>query len=135
MEAEYKKEPFYAIEDLIEKALEENRIEKVTAYSLEYLKMAESFKNNWNYGNAIFYGNFYLSYSSLKQKNLSLALEYLKLASLSPGSPQLDSFGLFSSLVVRTHLIILAKLKQKKALIEFAENCKKFLIPLQSCWD
>ena len=133
MEAEYekiKKEPFYAIEYLIEKAIEENHIEKVTIYSLEYLKMAESFKNNWNYGNAIFYGNFYLSYASLKQKDLSSSLEYLKLASLSPGSPQLDSFGPFNSPEVRTHLKALAELKydQFLELLESKLNLKKIVI-------
>lgn len=131
MEVEHKKiriEPFHSIQNFVEKAIEENRIEKVTTYSLEYLKMAELFKTNWHYGNAIFYGNFYLSYTSLKQKDLSSSLKYLKLASLSPGSPQLNSFGPFNSPEIRTHLKALAELKQKKALIEFAENCKKFFV-------
>jgi hypothetical protein len=55
------------------------------------------------------------------------ALKYLIAASNTPGSPQLDSFGPFVNENVRKLLQEFAKLSEKKALIEFANNCKKFI--------
>jgi tetratricopeptide (TPR) repeat protein len=58
-----------------------------------FLKLAESFKENWNYGNAIHNANLVLGICAFDSGDIDAAKEYLEKAGGSPGSPQLGSFG------------------------------------------
>jgi hypothetical protein len=55
--------------------------------------VALQYPEDWNYGNAIYYGNFVLGRIAAREDNLVLAGQYLLAAGATPGSPQLDSFG------------------------------------------
>lgn len=119
--------PFYFLDELLSRALTEKKWDKVETYANEYLKVAETYKDNWNFGNAIFDSHMALTSLALQKGNKKLAIEHLILASKTPGSPQLDSFGPFNSPLHTAPVLELSKLNEKKALIEFAQNCKKFL--------
>jgi len=57
------------------------------------LRVAEEFRENWNYGNAIHWANIWLGLVAHKEGNILQASLYLLRASKTPGSPQLRSFG------------------------------------------
>lgn len=59
----------------------------------ELLRTAANFKKDWNYGNAIHRANLVLGRVSLLNGDLDGAKKHLKAAGLTPGSPQLNSFG------------------------------------------
>jgi hypothetical protein len=60
---------------------------------MQLLQTAPQYPQDWNYGNAIFYGNFVLGRISVKRGDFAAAGKYLLAAGATPGSPQLDSFG------------------------------------------
>ena len=55
--------------------------------------MAEIYRCNWNYGNAIHEANRILGLISLDEMDIEAAASFLIEAGKSPGSPQLDTFG------------------------------------------
>lgn len=122
-----KVKPFYFIHEVLEQAMNESKWDKAEFYAKEYLALAPFHKNDWNYGNAIFDSNVALSQIALSRGDKKNALKYLIAASNTPGSPQLDSFGPFNNENVRKLLQEFARLSEKKTLIEFANNCKKFV--------
>lgn len=125
----HRDEYFSYLTDLIEKSLDKNDCVSVKKYSAEAFKIAEIVKGDWksggwNYGNAIFVGHMALGSCSLQEKNLEQALVHLKKASESPGSPQLDSFGLMQAeMRLATELL---KKGEKMPVINFLNECHKF---------
>lgn len=87
------KDLFYELADLAKKALNAGKIDKAGVYSKQLLQMARQYPKDWNYGNAIFYGNFVLGRIAIQRGDIRQAGEYLLAAGATPGSPQLDSFG------------------------------------------
>jgi hypothetical protein len=59
----------------------------------EYLELASVYRCNWNYGNAIHEANRILGLMSLDAGHIDDAAGFLEKAGMSPGSPQLNSFG------------------------------------------
>jgi hypothetical protein len=68
---------FDRLPDLAKRAFNAGEIEKAKAYSTQLLQMAPEYPKSWNYGNAIFYGNFVLGEISLQQGNVAQASQYL----------------------------------------------------------
>jgi hypothetical protein len=87
------KEFFETSTRLASRAFNAGDIEKATAYSKQLLHMAPQYPKDWNYGEAIFYGNFVLGRIAIRQGDLKQAGQYLLAAGATPGSPALDSFG------------------------------------------
>lgn len=112
---------FYDISDLIDEAVFENKTELAVRLSDEYLKLAEEYKKNWNYGNAIHDANIAKGIVELRMGNLAKSGEYLVKASKSPGSPQLDSFGPDLELAN-----VLLKKGQKDQVIEYLKGIEVF---------
>ena len=83
----------YALPKLAKRAFEAGDTEKASSYAKQLLTMASDYRNDWNYGNAIYYGNFVLGRIAVHQGDLAQAGQYLLAAAATPGSPQLDSFG------------------------------------------
>lgn len=121
------KEKFYFINEVIELSISDKNWVKTEKYAKEYLSLAELFKDNWNYGNAIFDANIALSISAFNTNRKLEASKLLVEASKTPSSPQLDSFGPFNRKTVNSHLENLLSVGEKNAVLEFAENCNSFM--------
>lgn len=81
------------MEGWIKRAYRKRRWRHAEVLSHSYLAQAERLNSDWNYGNAIHDGNQFLGLIRLRQGDVEGAKAYLLAAGLSPGSPQLDSFG------------------------------------------
>jgi hypothetical protein len=96
--------------------------DKAETYANELLSDANTYRTNWNYGNAIFHGNMILGRVALKRdNNVSRAESYLLAAGKTPGSPQLMSFGPNMSLA--NDLLIAG---ERETVLEFIDECSKF---------
>ncbi len=87
------KEQFHGVSELLKQAWAEKNIEATKELSQQYLALANHFKRDWNYGNAIHQANIFLGLASLRSGQLQEAKTYLIAAGKSKGSPQLNSFG------------------------------------------
>ena len=94
---------------------------KAETYSRQLLAMAPKHPDDWNYGNALFFGNLVLGRISVRRGNLPQAGEYLLAAGKTPGSPQLDSFGPNMSLA-RDLLVQ----QQRDVVLQYFMLCKHF---------
>lgn len=111
----------YALPDLAKRALDTGDTAKAADYAQQLLKMASDYRNDWNYGNAIFYGNFVLGRIALQQGDTARAGQYLLASAATPGSPQLDSFG--PNMTLARDLLTKG---QKDVVMQYFEACKKF---------
>ena len=84
---------FYMISTQMERAYRKDRLQRAEKLSHEYLSLADRFAHDWNYGNAVHDANQILGLIRLREGNVDAAKLYLLRAGLTPGSPQLDSFG------------------------------------------
>jgi hypothetical protein len=112
---------FYALSDLAKTAFNLGHLDEAQKYAGELLQEAPKHPNDWNYGNAIYYGNFVLGRVALLQGNVQLAGQYLLDASSTPGSPQLNSFG--PNLTLAKELL---EKGQGPVVLEFFARCKNF---------
>ena len=112
---------FYSLADLAKRAFNAGEAEKASVYSKRLLEMAPKYTKDWNYGNAIYYGNFVLGRIAVNKDNLAQAGEYLLAAGGTPGSPQLDSFGPNMSLAKE-----LLEKNQSDVVLHYLGLCKTF---------
>lgn len=84
---------FYSMDGRIKRAYRRRQWRRAEVLAHEYLALAERLNPDWNYGNAIHDGNQWLGLIRVRQGDVEGAKAYLLAAGLSPGSPQLDSFG------------------------------------------
>jgi tetratricopeptide (TPR) repeat protein len=116
-----REERFYVLEAVATTAFEAGNIPKAQQYATELLESAPQFKTNWNYGNAIFKGNFVLGRIALRRGDTVGARERLIAAGNTPGSPQLDSFGPNMTLAKE-----LLEKGERDSVITFLQACGKF---------
>jgi len=90
------------------------------SYAQELLKSSTD-PNNWNHGNAIYFGNIVLGQVALRQGSIDDAKAYLLAAGKTPGSPQLNSFGPNMSLAKD-----LFEAGEHQALLTFFDECHAF---------
>lgn len=76
---------------------------------------------DWYTGNAIHHGNTILGRLALADGDIKKALFYLKEASKTPGSPQLNSFG--PNMILAQELL---ERRQRKPVVSYLKACKKF---------
>jgi len=112
---------FYKLPDLAKRAFSAGDIDKAEAYSKQLLQIAPQYPKDWNYGNAIYYGNFVLGRIAVQQRNLVQAGQYLLAAGGTPGSPQLNSFG--PNLALAKDLF---DKSQSDVVLQFFALCKSF---------
>jgi tetratricopeptide (TPR) repeat protein len=86
-------EHFYLLDDLAWEAFKSGNYSKAETYAKKLLEAANKHTNDWNQGNAIYYGNSVLGLLALQKKDTNQARQYLLAAGESKGSPQLNSFG------------------------------------------
>jgi hypothetical protein len=111
---------FYRLVDLAKAAFDAGDA-KATVYANELLNVAPQYSTDWNYGNAIYFGNWVLGRVALQQGNTAAAGQYLLSAGATPGSPQLNSFG--------PNMILAQELLQKgqtAEVLQFFNLCANF---------
>lgn len=84
---------FLGLRTAAERAFEAGEIVEAEHLSKELLRLADQFNEDWNYGNAVHHGHLLLGRIYLKRQHVDAAGEQLLLATNTPGSPQLSSFG------------------------------------------
>jgi hypothetical protein len=96
-------------------------LEKAELFANETLTIAERFKDDWNYGNAIHKGHLTLGRIALRRNDIEEAKKQLLLAGKTPGSPQLDSFG--PNMVLAKELLDKG---EKEIVLMYLELCEVF---------
>jgi len=91
---------------------------------------ANSWKQDWNYGNAIHVGNMVLGLVALKEGKIEEAKKSLLAAGKTPGSPQLNSFG--PNMLLAKGLL---EAGEKDTVVEYLDLCAKFWRPKSSRVD
>lgn len=89
---------FYQLAPLAKAAFSAGDLVKARSYADQLLAMAPQYPQDWNYGNAIYFGHMVLGRVELAQGNTPLAENHLLASAKTPGSPQLNSFGPNTSL-------------------------------------
>jgi hypothetical protein len=112
---------FYKLPDLAKLAFSADDIDKAEAYSEQLLQIAPQYPKDWNYGNAIYYGNFVLGRIAVLRGNLVQAGQYLLAAGGTPGSPQLNSFG--PNMTLARELL---EKGQSEVVLQYFTLCKSF---------
>ncbi len=115
---------FHTLRQHFEILFRENELEKTQQLGQEYLELAKSHQQDWNYGNAIHHGNLILGRIALKKGNLSEAKSFLIKAGNSPGSPQLNSFG--PNMYLAKELL---EKGEKEVVLEYLKLCETFWNP------
>ena len=85
------------------------------------LQIADKYKDDWNYGNAICKGHLTLGRIELLRGNISDAKSHLILAGKTPGSPQLDTYG--PNMLLAKELL---EKGEKETVLEFLKLCERF---------
>jgi len=112
---------FYELSPLAKRAFNAGETDKAEAYAKQLLSQAPQYRNDWNYGNAIFFGNFVLGRVSLSKGDVKQADHYLLASAKTPGSPQLDSFGPNMTLAKE-----LLDQGESEPVLQYLELCKNF---------
>ncbi|MES9828409.1 MAG: tetratricopeptide repeat protein [Candidatus Thiodiazotropha sp.] len=84
---------FTKMDDQAYEELKSGNYDEARSISTELLKVAEQYKDDWNYGNALHHGNTVLGLIAIKEGKIDQAIKYLRKSGNVEGSPQLDSFG------------------------------------------
>jgi uncharacterized membrane protein YeaQ/YmgE (transglycosylase-associated protein family) len=120
-EATTDQERFYALDAAAKESFNVGKIDDANQFATQLLNLAPSFKDNWNYGNAIQDGNLVLGRIAVRDGRLEEAKNYLLEAGKSPGSPQMDSFGPNMSLAKD-----LLEKGERDTVLQYFELCRKF---------
>jgi peroxiredoxin/tetratricopeptide (TPR) repeat protein len=94
---------------------------KAAESASELLGNAPQYPDDWNYGNAMHWGNIVLGRVALKEDKVEEARKRLLAAGATKGSPQLNSFGPDWDLARE-----LVNKGEKDAVLEYIELCRKF---------
>jgi hypothetical protein len=119
--AQTREDLFYSLNDAAKLAVEAHALDRAELYSNELLELSGDFKENWNFGNAIFDGNMVLGRVALRRGNIEEAKRRLLKAVTTPGSPQLDSFG--PNMALARELI---KEGEGKVVQQYLDLCRRF---------
>lgn len=84
---------FLGLRDAAERALRRGQLDKTSRLAQELLDLAEQYRHDFHYGNAVHHGHRLLGEVALRRGDIGRAREELLAAGRTPGSPQLNSFG------------------------------------------
>ncbi len=116
------RERFYALANVAKAAFDAGELDKADRYGRELLSTAPEYQKDWNYGNAVFYGNMMIGRVALKRDhNMLLASSSLIASGKTTGSPQLNSFGPSMSLAKD-----LLTVGERDTVLEFLTLCRSF---------
>lgn len=97
--------------------------QRAASFARELLDLAECYRGDWNYGNAVHKGHLILGRVALRRGDVATARSELLLAGGTPGSPQLDSFGPNMTLAKE-----LLEAGEKATVLEYFELCRRFWV-------
>ena len=97
-----------------------NDLTSAQKYASLLLRLAEKYKNDWNYGNAVHDGNIVIGKVILESGDIEKATYHLLEAGKSPGSPQISAFG--PSMMLAFSLL---EAGESKTVIQYLQSCKK----------
>jgi hypothetical protein len=104
-----------------ERALHGGDLAEAERRARELLDLAEQYKSDWNYGNAVHHSHLLLGQVALARGDVVSAVAHLHDAGRTPGSPQLSSFG------PNMHLAqALLRADQAEAVVAYLELCRAF---------
>ena len=112
---------FFELRLMMEEAFSDDNLDLARELAIEYLEIASSRKENWNYGNALHHSNLILGRIALKNEDLITAKKHLIIAGATPGSPQLNSFGPNMRLAKE-----LLEKGEKETVIQYINMTKRF---------
>lgn len=111
----------FLYDDLAELAFELGEWFLAKTFAAKSVRQAYKYGKDWSSGNAIHNGNCVLGRMALKNGEMNAARRYLKNASKTEGSPQLNSFGpnmRFAQEMLRAG--------ERDSVIKYLEECKRF---------
>lgn len=112
---------FHALNDAAKTHFEAKKYEAARLYADELLGLTERYREDWNYGNAVYDAHTVLGRLALLDGKVELSKEHLFAAVKTPGSPTLDTFGPNMSLAKD-----LLERGQKDTVVAFLNECKRF---------
>jgi len=107
-----------------ERALAWGNPDEAEALAKQLLEMAERYREDWYYGNAVHHAHTVLGQVELARGNPAAAEIALLESGRTPGSPQLNSFG--PSMALAEELLDIGR---SDAVVEYLELCKEFWCP------
>lgn len=112
---------FLGLKERAEAALDRDNAPQAECLANELLELAERYRRDWNYGNAIHHGNKIRGLCALRAGRISEAEDCLRASAHSPGSPQLNSFGPSMRLAAA-----LLQYDARQTVLDYLEDCKTF---------
>jgi hypothetical protein len=85
------------------------------------LLLADLYRDDWNYGNAIHFAHTVLGLLALRNGDTRLACEELEKSGETPGSPQLGSFGPTMRLAKE-----LLNCRESPSVLRYFQQCRRF---------
>ncbi len=113
---------FYKMSDLASAQFAAGEIIAAEETCGKLLMIAENYKDDWNYGNAVHIANIVLGRVCLNRGDVSAACDYLLRAGDTPGSPQLNSFGPKFGLARD----LLLEHDEREVVIQYLKRCSQF---------
>ena len=112
---------FLALHWRAEKLLDRGHLDRADRFARELLSLADGYRDDWNYGNAVHKGHLILGRVALSRGDTATARSELLLAGDTPGSPQLDSFGPNMRLAKE-----LLEVGERAVVLEYFGRCRRF---------
>jgi tetratricopeptide (TPR) repeat protein len=112
---------FMGLDYLAVQALEDGKLERAARLAEELLVVAQRYRPNWNYGNALHQAHLVLGRVALARGNITKACEELLKAADVRGSPQLKTYGPNMRLALE-----LFRRGERDTLLKYFERCRIF---------
>jgi tetratricopeptide (TPR) repeat protein len=119
--AESEPDLFYALPRGAAAAFHLEKYEYASELAARALALAPSYKDDWNFGNAVHYAHTIFGLVALQNNNLAVAICELGKAGATPVSPQLDSFGPTMQLAKA-----LLRCGESEAVLAYLSQCRNF---------
>lgn len=107
-----------------ERALYWSDLDEAEALARQLLDLAERYRDDWYYGNAVHHAHTVLGRVALARGDTAAAEDALLESGRTPGSPQLNAFGPSMSLAEE-----LLEMGRSDAVLEYLELCRAFWCP------
>ena len=121
---------FHALSEAAKHSFAYGHIDEANSYARESLDLANRYRTNWDFGNAIHDANMVLGRIAVRDGRIHDGVQFLAEAGKTPGSPQLNSFGPNMSLARD-----LCEKGESAAVIDYMSNCKRFWKDHGGCLD